>query len=118
MTHNFTLRNFTATSVFLVNVIIFGIAGVCHAQTAAQEQGQAAAPGQTGQIGSATVPSSSGQDGSSTGWSAGKRSGWCPQSIADQEDFLCKVIRVLTGPDSSGPNRDVDENISAGGAGG
>ncbi|SOD40659.1 hypothetical protein [Nitrosovibrio sp. Nv4] len=115
MTHNFTLKNLAATSVFLVNVINFGITSVCHAQTAAQEQGQATVTVQTGL---SAAPASSGQDGSSTGWSAGKRSGWCPQSIADQEDFLCKVIRVLTGPDSSGPNRDVDENISAGGAGG
>ncbi len=56
----------------------------------------------------------------STGWSPPSNSfGWCRHWSPDQEDFLCKVGRILFGSDKPlGPNRDVDENISAGGAGG
>ncbi|SEP04929.1 hypothetical protein [Nitrosovibrio sp. Nv6] len=55
------------------------------------------------------------QTGSS---SASRESGTCRQPIPDQEGFFRKVIGLLFAPDSCGPNRDVDTNISAGGAGG
>jgi hypothetical protein len=46
-------------------------------------------------------------------------SGSCAYSTPEDETFLCKMIRIFYGPDTPrGPNRDVDENISAGGAGG
>lgn len=46
-------------------------------------------------------------------------SGSCKYASPEQEDFLCKMVRILYGSDTRrGPNRDMDENISAGGAGG
>lgn len=56
----------------------------------------------------------------SSGWSPPSNNyGWCRHWSPDQEDFLCMVGRILFGSDKPlGPNRDVDENISAGGAGG
>ena len=55
----------------------------------------------------------------SSGWLPPSRSyGSCRHSAPDQEDFLCKLGRILFESPRSGPNRDVDENISAGGAGG
>jgi hypothetical protein len=46
-------------------------------------------------------------------------SGSCAYSTPEDETFLCKMIRIFYGPDTPrGPNRDVEENISAGGAGG
>ncbi|SOD40658.1 hypothetical protein [Nitrosovibrio sp. Nv4] len=55
------------------------------------------------------------QTGSS---SADREPGSCGQSMPDQGGFFRKIIRMLSAPDSCGPNRDVDTNISAGGAGG
>lgn len=46
-------------------------------------------------------------------------SGSCKYASPEQEDFLCKMVRILYGPDTPrGPNREMDENISVGGAGG
>jgi hypothetical protein len=46
-------------------------------------------------------------------------SGSCAYSTPEDETFLCKMIRIFYGPDTPrGPSRDVEENISAGGAGG
>ena len=56
---------------------------------------------------------------SSSGWSPPSRGyASCRHSAPDQEDFLCTLGRILFGSTPSGPNRDMDENISAGGAGG
>ena len=45
--------------------------------------------------------------------------GSCSYSTPQDETFLCKMIRIFYGPDTPrGPNRDVEENVSAGGAGG
>jgi hypothetical protein len=56
---------------------------------------------------------------SSSGWLPPSRGyGSCRHSAPDQEDFLCTLGRILFGSTPSGPNRDMDENISAGGAGG
>ncbi|HVW65556.1 MAG TPA: hypothetical protein VHB01_11125 [Nitrosospira sp.] len=46
-------------------------------------------------------------------------SGSCAYSTPDDETFLCKMIRIFYGPDTPrGPNPDVEQNLSAGGAGG
>ena len=56
---------------------------------------------------------------SSSGWLPPSQGyGSCRHSAPDQEDFLCTLGRILFGSTPSGPNRDMDENISAGGAGG
>ncbi|HEX8873038.1 MAG TPA: hypothetical protein VF780_00305 [Nitrosospira sp.] len=70
--------------------------------------------------GAAPGPAVPRQAGSS-GWSTQKQeySSGCGHSSADEEDFLCKLGRILWGPDTpQGPNRDMDENVTAGGAGG
>lgn len=60
------------------------------------------------------------QTDSSSGWSsAGQTSGSCQHATPEQESFLCKVVRILYRAETPrGPNRDMDENVSAGGAGG
>ncbi len=71
-----------------------------------------------------TPASASGAAGSgqtdASGWSSsGQGTGGCRQSSTGEEDFLCKLARILWGPDTpQGPNRDMDDNITAGGAGG
>lgn len=45
-------------------------------------------------------------------------SGSCRYATPEQESFFCKIKRIFYERDSSGPNRDMDSNISAGGAGG
>ncbi len=56
----------------------------------------------------------------SSGWSSsGQDPGGCRRSSTGEEDFLCKLGRIFWGPDTPrGPNRDMDDNITAGGAGG
>jgi hypothetical protein len=45
--------------------------------------------------------------------------GSCAYSTPQDETFLCKLIRIFYKADTPrGPNRDVEENVSAGGAGG
>lgn len=59
------------------------------------------------------------ESSSSSGWlPPGKSYGSCRHAASDQEDLLCTLGRILFGSNPSGPNRDMDENISAGGAGG
>lgn len=61
----------------------------------------------------------SAESSSSSGWLPPSQGyGSCRHSAPDQEDFLCMVQRFLFGSTPSGPNRDMDENVSAGGAGG
>ncbi|SCY35406.1 hypothetical protein SAMN05216420_10534 [Nitrosospira sp. Nl5] len=130
MKHTLTLKSFAARSVILASIIL-GAVSVAHAQTRAGEQGGAPVSGQ-GQgdaakgnappqdRSSASAPDTPDQANSSSGWSSeGRKSGSCRYSTPDQESFLCKVIRIFYGPDTPpGPNKDMDENISAGGAGG
>jgi len=68
---------------------------------------------------SASHAAGSGQTDAS-GWSSsGQGTSGCRQSSTGEEDFLCKLARILWGPDTpQGPNRDMDDNITAGGAGG
>lgn len=56
----------------------------------------------------------------SSGWSSARDgNGSCRHSSDEEEDFLCKLVRIFWGTDRPyGPNRDMDDNISAGGAGG
>lgn len=132
MRHTSTLKSSAIRSVILASIIL-GAASVADAQTPAGEQGGAPISGQSWgdaakDQGNAPPPhrnSASAQDtpdqaNSSSGWSSAERkSGSCRYSTPDQESFLCKLIRIFYGPDTPrGPNRDMDENISAGGAGG
>ena len=77
-------------------------------------ENNAAAPAQ------AAAQAASSPTDSSSGWSAGQQtSGSCQHATPEQESFLCKVVRILYRAESPrGPNRDVDENVSVGGAGG
>jgi hypothetical protein len=73
-----------------------------------QPQGAATVPGQT-------PP----EQAAPSGWSsAGQGRQPCGPPIPENEGFLHKVVRILSGPDRCGPDLDVDTNISAGGAAG
>ena len=119
------------------------MASSSHAQTGAVQQGN---PLVSEQGGSLAGHSSSGQDGGKTdqrnpqskseGSSAlqdapsqpdslsgnactDQQSASCEEVAPVKEGFLKKLLRILYGRDTpSGPNPDVDTNISAGGAGG
>lgn len=138
------LRGSGAAASFLI-IMIVAIANNAHAQTGSAGQGgeTAAAP----PAGSAVEQPKSGwneatQDrgswlsrifGRSTpaspaspasnketaaGWSSqGSENSGCASSTGE-EDFLCKLARLFWGPDTRGPNQDMDSNITAGGAGG
>ncbi len=77
-----------------------------------------------GESDKAAVPQQTDQANAAGGWEAPAQgsesgSGSCKYASPEQEDFLCKMGRILYGPDTPrGPNRDMDENISVGGAGG
>lgn len=79
-------------------------------------EGNTAAPAQA-----APAQAASSQTDSSSGWSAAgqQTSDSCQHATPEQESFLCKVVRILYRAESPrGPNRDMDENVSVGGAGG
>jgi hypothetical protein len=144
MKHRFTLSNATAWFVTLAGIMIFGFMSVSHAQTGATEQpgtpmsvqgspviaqlSQRWGDAATGQkdlpperAGAASAPGTPDQSNSSSSWSSVEQapgSGSCRYATPEQESFFCKMRRIFYGRDSSGPNRDVDSNISAGGAGG
>jgi hypothetical protein len=82
------------------------------AQTGKRPASDKNAPSQKQNLASESSPSS--------GWQPPRDSyGSCAHWAPDQEDFLCMIGRILFGSGKPlGPNRDVDENISAGGAGG
>jgi hypothetical protein len=138
------LRGSAATAV-VVGILIAAIASA-HAQTGTAAQGNAAAQAGSTQANSVAGqppsgwsenapdrgswlsrifgrsdpgPATSGQADSS-GWSSSKQEpGGCRDSSTGKEDFLCKLGRIFWGPDRpQGPNRDMDDNITAGGAGG
>ncbi|SEL17226.1 hypothetical protein [Nitrosovibrio tenuis] len=69
---------------------------------------------------SASGPARSDQAGSGGTWSSARQGySTCRDAASGQEDFLCKLGRILWGPDTPrGPNRDMDDNVAAGGAGG
>lgn len=123
------LKNPAARSVVFASFMIFSIVNVSHAQTGSAEQHSSGwgdtPPSQGNSLRENSGPAPAGQGkptqpGSPPGWSsAGQGSGSCRHATPDQESFLCKAIRIFYGPDTPpGPNRDVDDNISAGGAGG
>ncbi|KIO50410.1 hypothetical protein [Nitrosospira sp. NpAV] len=141
MKPRFTLRNAAAWFVTLASIMISGLMSVSHAQTGqpgvsmsvqgslivaqlSQRWGDAA----TGQkdlppesAGAASTPGTpdrlnSSSNGASVDQAPG--AGSCRYATPEQESFFCKMRRIFYGRDSSGPNRDMDSNISAGGAGG
>ena len=100
------LKSPTARSVVFASFMILGMMNVSDAQQTSSTTEQASAgwgntaPGQPG-------------------WSSAQQPESCRYTTPDQETFLCKIIRIFYGPDTtSRPNRDMDHNISAGGAGG
>jgi hypothetical protein len=147
MKHTFILKTPAIRFLIVAGTLIFGAAGLSHAHTgmAAQDgayllaqagsgaeqpasgwkdpvTGQAAAPedNTAAAAQAAPVQAAPAQTDSSSGWSsAGQTSGSCQHATPEQESFLCKVVRILYRAETPrGPNRDMDENISAGGAGG
>ena len=126
--------NFAIRSAFFATVAILCMAGAAHAETGATGSSNTAPAGKTVSAdskqpsgwgdasayqGNSYTKESSPSGETTAGWQpAGQGTGSCRHSHPDQEDFLCKLIRIFYGPDSSGPNRDMDNNISAGGAGG
>jgi hypothetical protein len=99
------LKSPAARSVVFASFMIFGMINVSHAQTPSTPEQSPTAWGDTaaGQL----------------SWSSAQQPGSCGYTTPDQESFLCKMIRIFYGPDTPpGPNRDMDNNISAGGAGG
>ena len=136
MKHTFILKNAATRSLILAGALIFGTVGLSQAQTGATAHGGAyliaqagSSDGQpasgwkdpvTGQE-AAPAQAGAGQADPSEGWSsAGQTSSSCRHANPEQESFLCKVVRILYRAETPrrGPNRDMDENISAGGAGG
>ena len=87
-----------------------------------EEKGNKAEKGESDKA--SVAPQQTDQADTAEGWEApaqGSESGHgsCKYATPEQEDFLCKMVRILYGPDTPrGPNRDMDENISAGGSGG
>ncbi|WON72512.1 hypothetical protein [Nitrosospira sp. Is2] len=129
------------TRYVILGIISFMISGVTSAQIIIAEQQSDSAPWlldktakpMPGEKDEAKTPermpaeksssTSAGQEvsadsSSSSGWLPSQGYGSCRHSAPDQEDFFCTLGRILFGSTPSGPNRDVDENISAGGAGG
>jgi len=128
------------TRYVILGIITFMTSGVTSAQIIMAEQQSDSAPWlldktakplaggkaetKTPEPPPAKSASSAGQEvsadsSSSSGWLPPSRGyGSCRHSAPDQEDFLCTLGRILFGSTPSGPNRDMDENISAGGAGG
>lgn len=146
MKHTFILKN-SIQSLIFAGTLIFGAVGVSHAQpgmaaqggahllaqagSGAEQQasgwkdpvtGRAAAPeDNTGALTQAApAQAAPSQTDPSSGWSSGgQTSGSCKHATPEQESFLCKVVRILYRAETPrGPNRDMDENVSAGGAGG
>ncbi|WP_074705253.1 hypothetical protein [Nitrosospira multiformis] len=87
-----------------------------------EEQGNRTEKGESDKTSVAPQPTD--QANATEGWEAPAQgsesgSGSCKYASPEQEDFLCKMVRILYGPDTPrGPNREMDENISVGGAGG
>jgi hypothetical protein len=147
MKHTFILKNPAIRSLIFAGTLICGTAGLSHAQTGTTTQdgvhllaqagsgaeqspsgwkdpatGQAAAPEDNTAAAAQAAPAQAAPShaDSSSGWSSpGQTSGSCQHATPEQESFLCKVVRILYRAETPrGPNRDMDENISAGGAGG
>ena len=137
------LRSSAAVAAF-ASIMIIAVANAAHAQTGAATTTQSGAAAQTASTAgqppagwnetttaqrswlsrifgsSASASAASDQASASPGWSSsGREDVGCRQSDSGQEDFLCKLARIFWGPDTPrGPNRDMDDNVAAGGAGG
>ena len=139
-------REVSAPLSILIGIALFAAADICRAQSATEPASNSVIPGlfidtttqpavepETAETGWKVPPQENrspekepqpDQANTSQGWSPpaqGSESGYgsCKYATPEQEDFFCKMVRILYGPDTPrGPNRDVDENISAGGAGG
>lgn len=143
MKHNSIFKNSAIRSVVLAGIMMYAVASVSHAQTGATGHDIAPIPGQGGPVAGQSSPGQQGAipnpggslpkngnavsgqgssdqtNDSSAPSSAKQESGPDGHSTPEQESFLRKIIRIFSGPESSsGPNRDVDTNISAGGAAG
>lgn len=143
MKHNSILKNSAIRPAVLAGIMMYALASVSHAQTGAtghdiapipEQDGPAAGQSSPGQQGATSdrgdSPSKNDNAASGQGTSdqtddspvpspAKQESGLDGHAPPQQESFLRKIVRILFGRDSSsGPNRDVDTNISAGGAGG
>lgn len=147
MKHTFISKNSATRPLIFAGILIFSV-GLSHAQTGTTAQERAYLTAQadvlaeqpasgwkdpaTGQ--QASTPENStaapiqvaptqavtNQTDSSSGWSSGgQTSGSCQHATPEQESFLCKVVRILYRAETPrGSNLDMDENVSAGGAGG
>lgn len=140
MKHTSILSNASVRFVALAGIMIFGVMNASHAQTGAMAQFGAPASAQGGSIvaqlssrwgdaatGQRDSPPESGNavpaqgtpdQASSPSVEQVPVSSSCRYATSEQESFFCKMRRIFYGRDTSGPNRDVDQNISAGGAGG
>jgi len=89
------------------------------AGTAGQKPGTPAGESPQPQGTAPTLGQTPPEQAAPSGWSsAGQERQPCPLPIPENEGFLHKVVRILSGPDRCGPDLDVDTNISAGGAAG
>lgn len=146
MKHSFILNSPAAQSLIIAGTLILGTVGISHAQTAPTDMAAQSGAHLLAQAGSSTEQPASGWKDPATGQTAtpennaaapaqaassptDSASGWsaagqqtsdsCQHATPEQESFLCKVVRILYRAESPrGPNRDMDENVSVGGAGG
>src|SRR5690242_17155214 len=128
-----TLKN-RAISALLAGVIAGAAAGIAHAETGSApsgpgekqtQEGWSKEEGKSGGwlsriFGSSDPAPAADKAGSTPGWSSPRDSyGSCKHSSDGEEDLMCKLVRIFWGPDRpNGPNRDMDDNIASGGAGG
>ena len=126
----FTFNSLTSIGAFFIALFFLG-SGIAHAQSnsgqhsapwgdAAKKQGASQGNNQTNTAPKAENPPPPAQTASFEPSATSERDpGSCAYSTPEDETFLCKMIRIFYGPDMPrGPNRDVEENLSAGGAGG
>ena len=121
------LKNPAMRSAVFASFMIFGMVNVSDAQTGSTAEQSSTgwgdtAPGQGDSLprnGNPSPKQGTPDQVGTSGWSSAEQSGSCRYTTPDQETFLCKLIRIFYGPDTPpGPNRDIDNNISVGGAGG
>ena len=137
------LKNHAIAAVLsgLVGLVILTTASISHAQTGTEAKGTSTekrAPSGwnkrdpkdpnnenwlTRTFGSSPEPVTPDQPAGSPppGWgSARQGDGSCRHSSDSEEDFTCKLIRIFWGFPPTGPqrDRDIEENISVGGAAG
>ncbi|HET7062528.1 MAG TPA: hypothetical protein VFI43_10160 [Nitrosospira sp.] len=134
MKHILALRNH-GISAILAGLLIAGTASMTHAESGGNTpaaSGEKQAPSGWNKtetsgggwlssiFGGSAEASAPDKAETSSGWSSPRDgSGTCKHSSAEEEDFVCKLVRIFWGTDRPyGPNRDMDDNVAAGGAGG